>query len=95
MNEIIKKFLLARDKFVPEMHLRQPGFTYSACGSFTKDKEIVKNLKKQVIQNIFMQTNSITLAFSMLWVMEISRIYLEEQFLIKYYVIKHLILLKI
>ena len=95
MNEIINKFLLARDKFVPEMHLRQPGFTYSACGSFTKDKEIVKNLKKQVIQNIFMQTNSITLAFSMLWVMEISRIYLEEQFLIKYYVIKHLILLKI
>ena len=36
MNEIVKKFLLARDKFMPEMHLRQPGFTYSACGIFKK-----------------------------------------------------------
>ena len=39
MNEIINKFLLAGDKFIPEMHLRQPGFTYSACGPFTKNKE--------------------------------------------------------
>ena len=39
MNDIITKFLLAGDKFIPEMHLRQPGFTYSACGPFTKRKE--------------------------------------------------------
>ena len=39
MNEIINKFLLVGDKFMPEMHLRQPGFTYSACGPFTKNKE--------------------------------------------------------
>ena len=39
MNAIINKFLLAGDKFMPEMHLRQPGFTYSACGPFTKHKE--------------------------------------------------------
>ena len=39
MNEIINKFLLVGDKFVPEMHLRQPGFTYSGCGPFTKNKE--------------------------------------------------------
>ena len=39
MNEIIKKFLLAGDKFMPEMHLKKPGFTYSAFGSFTKNKE--------------------------------------------------------
>ena len=38
MNEIINKFLLAGNKFIPEMHLKQPGFTYSACGSFTKNK---------------------------------------------------------
>ena len=38
MNEIINKFLLAGDTFMPEMHLRQPGFTYSACGQFTKNK---------------------------------------------------------
>ena len=39
MNEIVNKFLLAGDKFMPEMHLKQPGFTYSACGPFTKTKE--------------------------------------------------------
>ena len=39
MNEIINKFLLVGDKFRPEMHLRQPDFTYSASGPFTKNKE--------------------------------------------------------
>ena len=38
MNEIVNKFLLAGDKFMPEMHLRQPRFTYSTCGPFTKNK---------------------------------------------------------
>ena len=36
MNEMINTFLLAADKSVPEIHLRQPGFTYSACGLFKK-----------------------------------------------------------
>ena len=40
MNNIINKFLLAGDKFMPEMHLRQPQFTYSACGPFTKHKQM-------------------------------------------------------
>ena len=39
MNEIVSKFLLAGDKFMAEIHLKQPGFTYSACGPFTKTKE--------------------------------------------------------
>ena len=39
MNEILNTFLLARDKFTSEIHLRQPRFTYSACGPFTKNKE--------------------------------------------------------
>ena len=39
MNEIINRFLLVDDKFMPEMHLRQPGFTCSACGPFTKKKK--------------------------------------------------------
>ena len=38
MNEILYKFLLAGDTYMPEMHLKQPGFTYSACGLFTKNK---------------------------------------------------------
>ena len=43
MNEIINKFLLVGDKFMPEMHLKQPGFTYNACGPFTKNKERIEN----------------------------------------------------
>ena len=42
MNEIVNKFLLAGNKFMPEMHLKQPGFTYSACGPFTKNKEWIE-----------------------------------------------------
>ena len=39
MNNIINKFLLAGDKFIPEMHLRQPHFVYSVCGPFTRHRE--------------------------------------------------------
>ena len=46
MNHIINKFLLAGDKFMPEMHLRQPQFTYSACAPFTKKNKVSKSLKK-------------------------------------------------
>ena len=46
MNNIINKFLLAGDKFMPEMHLRQPRFVYRACGPFTRHKERVKEFKR-------------------------------------------------
>ena len=48
MNEIVNKYLLAGDKFMPEMHLKQPGFTYSACGPFTKkkNKKRIENFKE-------------------------------------------------
>ena len=46
MNEIINKFLLVGDKFMPEMHLRQPKFVYNACGPFTKNKERIKKFKE-------------------------------------------------
>ena len=46
MNEIINKFLLAGNKFIPEMHLRQPGFTNSASGPFTRNKEIIQKFKE-------------------------------------------------
>ena len=49
MNEIVNKLLLAGDKFMPEMHLKQPGFIYSACSPFTKNK---KRIEK------FMQTEN-------------------------------------
>ena len=52
MNEIGNNFLLAGDTFMPEMDLRQPWFTYSACGPFVKTKEKMwKHLKKQEFQN--------------------------------------------
>ena len=49
MNEIVNKFLLVGDKFMPEMYLKQPGFTYSTCGPFTRNKERIEK---------FMQTGN-------------------------------------
>ena len=46
MNEIINSFLLAGDKFITEMHLRQPGFTYSASRPFAKNKERMKKIEE-------------------------------------------------
>ena len=46
MNEVVNKFLLAGDKFMPEMHLKQPGLTYSACGPFSKSKERIQKFKE-------------------------------------------------
>ena len=51
------------------MHLKQPRFTYSACGPFTKKKEC-KNLRKQEIQDIFTEMDKIKLLFGMIWPME-------------------------
>ena len=52
MNAIVNKLSLAGDKFMPEMHLIQPGFTYSACGPFTKNKERIKeDDSRHVCQN--------------------------------------------
>ena len=74
MNEIVNKFLLAGDKYMPEMHLKQLGFTNSACGPFTKNKERIQNLKKQEIQTIFTKMSLIRLVFNMIWLMEILKI---------------------
>ena len=46
MNEIVNKLLLVGDKFMFEMHLRQPGVTYSTCGPFKKNTK-VKNMSDQ------------------------------------------------
>ena len=58
MNEIINKFLLVGDKFMPEMHLRQHQLTYSTCEPLTKNRERNEKLKeKQEIQGIFISTH--------------------------------------
>ena len=46
MNEIVNKLLIARDTCMPEMDLRQPRFTYSVCGPFTKNKERIQKFKR-------------------------------------------------
>ena len=46
MNNIVNKCLLAGDKFMPEMHLRQPQFIYSTCGPFTRHRERIKKFKQ-------------------------------------------------
>ena len=73
MKKIVNTFLSTGDKFMPEMHLKQPGFTYSACGPFTENKKF-KNLKKQEIQTIFTKINSIRLVFNTIWLTEILKI---------------------
>ena len=73
MNEIINKFLLARDKFMPEMHLKQPGFTYSACEPFTKNKQRIQKFMQTGVQIILIGMNWIKLVFNMTWLMEILK----------------------
>ena len=46
MNDVINKLLLAGDKLMPEMHLIQPQFTYSACGAFTRHEERIQKFKE-------------------------------------------------
>ena len=46
MNKIIIKFLLNGDKFMSELQLKQPGFTYSACGPFTKHRERIQKFRE-------------------------------------------------
>ena len=46
MNDIINTLLLSEDKFMPEMHLRQPQFSYSTCGPFTKNKERIQKFEE-------------------------------------------------
>ena len=72
MNEIVKKLLLAGNKFLPDMHLRQLGLTKKVdLGNLQKESE---NLNKQEIQDIFIKVNYIKFVFHMTWLMEILKI---------------------
>ena len=54
MNELVNKFLLAGDKCMPEMHLKEPGFTYSVCEPFKKEQRKNKKIKKNKRFKIFL-----------------------------------------
>ena len=66
MNEIVNTFLLSGDKSMPEMHLKQSGFTYSTCGPFTKNKERIQKFKETRVQAVFTKMNLIRLLFNMM-----------------------------
>ena len=74
MNEIVNTFLLAGDKFMPEMHLKNQDLLLVLAGHLLKTKKEFKNLKKQEIQAIFTKMNLIRLVFNMIWHMEILMI---------------------
>ena len=84
MNEIVNNVLLAGDKFMPEIHLKQLAFTYRACGPFTKNKTEFKNLNKLEIKNIFTKMNLIKLVLNMIWHTEILKVLQEERLLINF-----------
>ena len=74
MNNIINKLLLAGDKFMPEMHLRQPQFVYSIADLLLDTKKKLKNLKKLVIRVIFIEMNLIKLVSNTILLMQIIKI---------------------
>ena len=78
MNEIVHKFLLAGDKFMSEMHLKQPRFTDKLVVHLLKTKKELKNLCKQETQIIFTKMTLIKLVFSMIWLMVNIKICLKE-----------------
>ena len=57
MNEIVNTFLLTGDIFMPEMHLKQPRFTYSTCDPFTKKKERIQKFMQTRITNYIYKNN--------------------------------------
>ena len=74
MNEIVNKFLSAGDKFLPEMNLKQPAFTYSACGPFTKNKEIIQKFNKTGDTSYIYKNELDKGCFQHVWHMEILKI---------------------
>ena len=74
MNEIASKFLLAGDKFMPELYLKEPSFTYTACSPFTKNKERIESLCRLEIQILFTNISLIKRIFCMIWLMANQKI---------------------
>ena len=73
MKELINRFLLIGDTFMPEMHLKQPGFTYSVCGPFTKNKERTEKFMQTGNTDCFCKMNLIKLVFSMIWKKDLKK----------------------
>ena len=74
MNEIVNNFLLVGDKFMPELLLKQPRFTYNACVPFTKNKERIEKFMQTGNTNFIYKMNLIKLIFNMISLMESQNI---------------------
>ena len=74
MDEVIKKFLLIGDKFMPEMHLKQPGFTYIAYGPFTKNKERIEKFMETGNTDFIYRNELDKACFQMIWLMAKQKI---------------------
>ena len=74
MNEIANNFLLAGDKFMPEMHIKQPGFTYSAYGPFTKSQEKIEKLMHTGNTDFIYKNELDKACFQMTWLMANQKI---------------------
>ena len=66
MNKTINSFLLTVNKCTPEFHLKQPGFTYTACELFTKHRERIQKFRETGNLNIYIELNSIKLVLLMM-----------------------------
>ena len=84
MNKIVNKFLLVGDKFMPEMHLKQTGFTYSACGPVTKNKERIEKFMQTWNTEYISKNDLYKASFNMIWLMVNLKILLKEHKLIKF-----------
>ena len=69
MNEIVNTFLLAGNKFTPEMHLKPPNFTNSACKPFTKNKERIGKFCRLEIQILFTEMSKMKPVSRTIWLM--------------------------
>ena len=79
MNEIVNKVLLTGDKFMPEMHLKQTGFSYSACDPFNKNKERIQKFMLTGDTNYIYSNDLDKACFNMIWLMVNIKIWLRTQ----------------
>ena len=95
MNEIVNKVLIAVGKFIPEIRLRQPEFTYSSCGLCTKNKEGIQKFKETGDSRYIYRHELYKACFQNNMAYGDLKNYQKKRFLIKQDVVKHLMLLKI
>ena len=78
MSKVVAHFLLAGDMFMARLHLRKPGYSYSACVPFTTHRKRIQKLKERVILTKSIRTNQIKLGFLIMKHILIAKIWLRE-----------------